>query len=749
MYAPPQTNDPRRPPTKSDRALTPHSTFYWQLQTVSRPSITPTRLLPNYSIMWLAATDLPRLQLCEACSGFSTDSIGQATGRDVEHVYTRTRGEVERAAISGCVFCDSVFEDRIYTDVLDKNTSYSGAGPRERVHLQIRNEERHPGLPPPGEQLQVRIKREKNASSLSITYRGPSPGFGFKLAKVTNQDADDPAKHVVQREAYIMSPGSPELLKKAQEWMNDCLANHTGCGRGGSTRLPTRVVLLSPPGEPPWAKVWEPNGQDGQYCALSYCWGRDQEHKILASRHERYSTEGLPYAQLPKTITDAFHIARSMGLRYIWIDSLCIVQDDRADKEREMANMMNIYRNATFTVSAASASDVTEGIFRTPHELRIERGPYYHPIRTDDGQTGSVILARIARYVAAEPINNRGWTFQESLLTPRLLIFTELMMAWKCHVGFQPNNLAPNGRNMLERRPSAGAWGNWFKHLGYTSVRLGVGDEDGHPDPATNTNETEDKSGPDSQVLKLWHAIVEKYTRRSLSEHRDRLPALSAIAQALMPRFQCQYHAGLWDRFLVLELTWNVIQEPSGRPSFKSAAAAGPSWSWASVVGACCDYRHSWMHNLRAEVVSCHTTLVSEDNPYGEVAAGELVLRGYLQPVRVVRGGASSGCLFDEDGQVYEASEFYDDEVHMLLAGPRNNKDDGCEAWCLLLTDSLGRLWRSGRKFPYRNTCVMMVLVKVGDGKEPRYRRVGIAKASAEQPPFWWEVSGKADITIV
>ncbi|KAK7992439.1 Het domain-containing protein [Apiospora saccharicola] len=505
------------------------------------------------------------------------------------------------------------------------------------------------------------------------------------------------------------------------------------------------------PGEPPWAKIWEPDGKDGQYCALSYCWGRDQEHKLLASRHERYRTEGLPYAQLPQMITDAFHIARSMGMRYIWIDSLCIVQDDRLDKEREMANMMNIYRNATFTISAASASDVTEGIFRTPHELRIERGPYYHPIRTGDGQIGSLILARIVRYVAAEPINNRGWTFQESLLTPRLLIFTELMMAWKCHVGFQPNNLAPNGRNMLERRPSAGAWGNWFKHLGYTSVQLGVANADGQPSPAaTNATDTEEENGQDSrQVLKLWHTIVEVYTRRSLSEHRDRLPALSAIAQALMPRFQCRYHAGLWDRFLVLELTWNVVQEPSGRPGFKSAAA-GPSWSWASAVGACCEYRHSWMHNLRAEVVSCQTTLVSEDSLYGEVAAGELVLRGYLQPVRIVRGGASPGCLFDEDGQVYEASEFYDDEVHMHPVGSWMDGDSNREAWCLLLTDSLGRLWRNGRMFPHRNTCAMMVLVKVDDdGKEPLYRRVGIAKASAEQPPFWWEASGKAEITVM
>lgn len=87
--------------------------------------------------------------------------------------------------------------------------------------------------------------------------------------------------------------------------------------------------------------------------------------------------------------------------------------------------MMSIYQEAQFTISASSASDVTKGFLRHPHELGIRL--YYHPLRISEYQTGSAIITPATRD-GPEPINNRGWTLQESLLAPRLLIFTGLMM---------------------------------------------------------------------------------------------------------------------------------------------------------------------------------------------------------------------------------------------------------------------------------------------------------------------------------
>ncbi len=80
--------------------------------------------------------------------------------------------------------------------------------------------------------------------------------------------------------------------------------------------LPTRLVKVSSLGEPESARVCETDGQRGYYCALSYCWGGDQDHKTLLECYEQYKTE-LPYSDLPKTISDAFQVTRSMGLQYI------------------------------------------------------------------------------------------------------------------------------------------------------------------------------------------------------------------------------------------------------------------------------------------------------------------------------------------------------------------------------------------------------------------------------------------------
>ncbi|KAK6850654.1 HET-domain-containing protein [Apiospora arundinis] len=548
-----------------------------------------------------------------------------------------------------------------------------------------------------------------------------------------------------------MPPGTPETLKEARGWMNDCIANHPKCGQGGSTGLPARLVQISPPGEPAWARVRESTGEYGQYCALSYCWGRDQEHKTLISCYGQYK-KALPYSKLSKTITDAFHVARSMGMMYIWVDSLCIVQDDRQDKEREMSQMMSIYQKAHFTISAASASDATEGFLRAPSELGgiSHLGPYYHPLQVSEDQIGSVVITPARR--GHEPVNKRGWSLQESLLTPRLLVFTDHMTVWKCHAGFQPKHYMPLNRHHFEPSYETNKWDRWYEASGYIMNTQGVLITEEDQSPVLNAPITEEFPHSTQGLIhsSFWHSIVNQYTKRNLSENRDRLPAISAIAQALSPLFQCSYYAGLWDRDLVSGLAWHV-EHLSRLPSSKSAA--GPSWSWATVVGRSCVHIDTQPFTIRAEVISCKTTPVSETNPYGEVAGGELVIRGHLQQVRVVRRTAIVGCMFDEFGQKYEGSCFHDDEIFSTPQDPvavrRYDGEQGLmeDAWCLALVDSAQNA--SGDSETDFNTVAMIVIVKVDEGKGPFYKRVGFAWAEVQQAPYWWEASGRKIVTII
>lgn len=138
--------------------------------------------------------------------------------------------------------------------------------------------------------------------------------------------------------------------------MKDCLDNHCeGCPLHIPADLPTRLVKVPPVWEPESARIFETRGAKGYYCALSYCCGGNQMHKTLIGHCDAYK-ENIWYSDLPKTIIDAFQVTRSMGLQYIWIDSLRIIQDSTEDKKLEMSKMMHIYEHTRFTMSVASAS---------------------------------------------------------------------------------------------------------------------------------------------------------------------------------------------------------------------------------------------------------------------------------------------------------------------------------------------------------------------------------------------------------
>ena len=144
-----------------------------------------------------------------------------------------------------------------------------------------------------------------------------------------------------------MDVGSPEKLADAKGWMEECIAKHDKCHTDRLVALPTRLIEVSPLGAPKSARLGTTKGKTGSYIALSYCWGGNQPFKTTADRLHEYS-ENLPYEDLPKTILDAFQVTRSLGLQFIWIDSLCIIQDEKDDVAREMANMLQVYQNAQF-----------------------------------------------------------------------------------------------------------------------------------------------------------------------------------------------------------------------------------------------------------------------------------------------------------------------------------------------------------------------------------------------------------------
>jgi hypothetical protein len=182
---------------------------------------------------------------------------------------------------------------------------------------------------------------------------------------LTLQDA--PAPWTIFRPGKIFpeDTSSSASLQQTLKWLQDCLENHPQCqiSSNSEAELPTRILDVDPPG--PQAcqiRLYETNGETGLYVALSHCWGKSQMFKT-----ERGSLNlrrrNIPWDIIPRTFQDAITFVRRLGLRYLWIDSLCIIQDDRADWERESAKMASIYTNAVLTIAATKSADSEGGCF--------------------------------------------------------------------------------------------------------------------------------------------------------------------------------------------------------------------------------------------------------------------------------------------------------------------------------------------------------------------------------------------------
>ena len=184
--------------------------------------------------------------------------------------------------------------------------------------------------------------------------------------------------------------------------------------------MPTRIIEIIDSVDKCQLKLRDISSiENAPYAALSYCWGGEQVVKCTTDTINTWLIE-IPFGILPKTIQDSVTVCRRLAIRYLWIDSLCIVQDDTPEKSFEIAQMPHIYRNARLTIAAARARTVREGFLHhrtaTEHIQDIFELPYCGP-----GADGSITLFRTE--LGPEPIDERAWTLQERLLSPRTLEF--------------------------------------------------------------------------------------------------------------------------------------------------------------------------------------------------------------------------------------------------------------------------------------------------------------------------------------
>jgi hypothetical protein len=349
------------------------------------------------------------------------------------------------------------------------------------------------------------------------------------------------------------STGSATSLDTALTWYQDCLATHEICKQAilpKSNWLPTRLIDIESPSGNTWtlvqgAKVLQHSTADlPRYMTLSYRWGSFLDLRLLTSTNETFMN-GQPIGELPLTFRDFITVARHFGVRYLWIDRLCIIQDSSKDWEAEAVMMGAVYSNATCNIAASDAEEPTGGLFRErnvsdmqPFSLDFPVTKYYKTFCFRESNTQSW-----KRDMNEGPLHNRGWVFQETFLAARVLYFTRRQILWACQ-----SRRAGEGYNL----------GEVIEESAPSVMRK---------DPKLHT------------ATREFSDVVETYTKCKLTRGEDKLYALAGVCSVFEEVTGSRVVAGCLESVLGQQLHWytKYPTKPATTPQ------RAPSWSWAAV----------------------------------------------------------------------------------------------------------------------------------------------------------------------
>ncbi|KAK0647057.1 heterokaryon incompatibility protein-domain-containing protein [Cercophora newfieldiana] len=459
---------------------------------------------------------------------------------------------------------------------------------------------------------------------------------------------------------------SERCFSMARRWLRECLETHPACRRTAPTtcgKLPLRVIDLGDSQKGPRLRVTDP-GETGDYVALSYCWGGPQPSCTTTKTAARY-LKAIRTEDQPQTIQDAMRVTRELGIRYLWVDSLCIIQDDEADVAAALAQMHMIYESSAFTLSAASAEASSEGFLQqrdlatrsvAPLDATSDHYASFDvEFRCPDGRLGaiSVVPDRIESWNPDDPIQKRAWTFQESLLSPRTLVYSKLQMAWRCCTSFKASGGPPAWMRwsrwrcypLLDLDGSAPV--NQIKPRGSgpeIRVIVGIG-KDTYRMPPVDEHQHE-PSQHVSKTQREWMHIVELYSSRTLTNPADKFHAIAGIAQKFQAVTGDTYCAGLWQSAILEGLAWRRQRGQQATRAYCDSVDddtgcekkwRAPTWSWASLDGSV-QYDQDYILPRMDPVARVHSALVKNtapDNPFGDVQWGHVLIEGWLRRVDI------------------------------------------------------------------------------------------------------------------
>jgi len=322
-------------------------------------------------------------------------------------------------------------------------------------------------------------------------------------------------------------------------------------------------------------------------------------------------TFGIPWIELTQTFQDAVTITRDIGVPYVWIDSLCIVQDDREDWAKEAARMASVYKYAYLVIAATSSKNGDDGCLRPREPSHDLVGPTDGSIHAQRQISHRTIIEWQAESIAM-PLLDRAWCFQERLLASRIIHYTESEIMWECQ-----KELWCECQTIKLDNPST-------KKL--ETFKLA------HAAAVVSTN-------PEMRASS-WDKVVREYSQRALTFGTDRLPGISGIAREIALPELGRYLAGLWESKFPGALLWSSVSGVIDRPDVlpRPSQYSAPSWSWASIVSA---VNLDQTNIAKSTILVCRvidvTCTPKTADPYGQVEDGRLKISGPIASATLKR----------------------------------------------------------------------------------------------------------------
>ncbi|KAG4439010.1 hypothetical protein IFR05_005526 [Cadophora sp. M221] len=390
---------------------------------------------------------------------------------------------------------------------------------------------------------------------------------------------------------------STNVIENIRRQLKECLETHgSKCPSKFDVGLPPRVIDVNSDHNSQRLSIHKRVLRErGQYAALSYCWG-DPPHPFVTTTDLVQDPSQRDWSQLPATIQDAIRITRALGLRYLWIDSLCIIQDDESDKMNQIQLMGMFYKNAAVTIAAARSPDVKDGFLA---DIQIPQIPL--PFVGPNGEVRKLWIHMEPPELPDEPLDRRGWTLQESLLSPRILYYGSKDLIWKCR-GEPFHSLTTN--HTFYRPP--------------LHERL---------PPAIFNIPSRDAISTDG----IWLRIQAAFLSRQFKLSQDRFFALTGVAHELQRVSGDVYIAGLWKSSIMRQLSWkrtdNIVPEALAQQSLSL-----PSWSWLAhfrpLITLSVD--EDPLDKNHPQLLSWSLNLADESAPLGCVLGGHLRIIGTI-----------------------------------------------------------------------------------------------------------------------